>query len=379
MRDAQHPVVSPFWNAAYSDAGFIILGEVLARLSGMEYETALDRTLYEPLGLQHTSTAAPTGSDANVINRSTQENSSWAYDIPLYAAWVPCTTLIKLQLRLTFCPRSGGVYTSLADLRTFGLSILNSELLSPSTTQEWMKPRGGTGSLVELVGAPWEITRLMIPVSPGSNLTRVCDLYLKAGGNGDYTSVIALSPDHGFGYSILVAGSDATDSRWPIRDALGETFVRAAEFAAAENAQDNLSGAFVSNSSDGSNITLTVDDDQPGLGLQSFYINGENTLQNAVARIYPTGLYSDGASLAFRYKTDGTISASHRMIASGLPLPPRAAVEGGQGGDLFDHSFVWVGVGFFGSLDEFILEIVDGRLRSITTPYYDLVFDRVEL
>lgn len=162
-----------------------------------------------------------------------------------------------------------------------------------------MKPRSGTGSLVELVGAPWEILRLMIPVSPASNRTRVCDLYLKAGGNLDYTSVIALSPDHGLGFSILVAGYTASDARWPIRDALGETFVRAAEYAAAENAQDNLSGTFIRSSSEGTNITLTVDDDQPGLGLESFYVNGEDTLGNAVARLYPTGLYADGSSLAY--------------------------------------------------------------------------------
>lgn len=125
-------------------------------------------------------------------------------------------------------------------------------------------------------------------------------------------------------------------------------------------------------------MTLTVDDDQPGLGLESFYVNGEDTIGNAVARLYPTGLYADGTSLANQYKVEGTILASHRMIASGLPLPPRAAVEGGQGGDLFDHSFVWLGVGFFGSLDEFILKLIDGRLTSIRAPYYDLVFNRVE-
>lgn len=241
-----------------------------------------------------------------------------------------------------------------------------------------MKPRSGTGSLVELVGAPWEITRLTIPVSSTSNRTRVCDLYLKAGGNGDYTSVIALSPDHGLGYSILVAGLCASDARWPIRDALGETFVPAAEYAAAENARDNLSGTFVSNSSRGSNMTLTVDDDEPGLGLESFYINGEDNIGNAVARLYPTGLYADGTSLASQHTAEGTILASHRMIASALPLPPRAAVEGGKGGGLFDNSFVWNGVGFF-ELDEFVLELVDGRLTSVKSPYYDLELNRVEL
>lgn len=271
------------------------------------------------------------------------------------------------------------MYTSLADLRTTGLSILNSEVLPPTATREWMKPRGGTGSLVELVGAPWEITRLMIPVSPESNRTRVCDLYLKAGGNGDYTSVIALSPDHGLGYSIIVAGSEASSARWPIRDAAGETFVRAAEHAAAENARDNLSGTFVGNSSAGTNITLVVEDDQPGLGVESFYVDGVDNLENTVARLYPTGLYSDGTSLAAQYRADGTILASHRMVTSSLPLPPRAAVEGGQGGGLFDHSFIWLSVGFFGTLDEFILEIVEGRLTSIKAPYYNLDFRRVEL
>lgn len=266
----------------------------------------------------------------------------------------------------------------MADLRATGLSILNSDILSPATTQEWMKPRSGTGSLVELVGAPWEITRLMIPVSPASNRTRVCDLYLKAGGNGDYTSVIALSPDHGLGYSILVAGSTATAARWPIRDAVGETFVPAAEYAAVENARDNLSGTFVSNATEGTNLTLTVDDDQPGLGLESFFVNGEDKLKASVARLYPTGLYADGTSLAYQYKVGGTILTSHRMIANTLPLPPRAAVEGGQGDDLFDHSFVWQDVDFWGPLDEFVLEIVDGSLTRIMAPYYDLVFNRVE-
>lgn len=163
-----------------------------------------------------------------------------------------------------------------------------------------------------------------------------------------------------------MAGLSASDARWPIRDALGETFV-----PAAKNARDNLSGTFVSNSSQGSNITLAMHDDEPGLGLESFYVNGKDNIENAVARLYPTGLYADGASLALQYKAEGTILASHRMIASALPLRPRAAVEEGQGGGLFDNSFVWNGVGFL-ELDEFVLELRDGRLTSLKAPYYGL-------
>lgn len=160
---------------------------------------------------------------------------------------------------------------------------------------------------------------------------------------------------------------------------MGETFVQAAEYAAAENARHNLQGLFTSNSSDGTNLTLTVDDDEPGIGVQSFYISGEDKLENEAARLYPTGLYAGGTSLAHQYKVEGRILTSHRMISSGLPLHPRAAVEGGEGGGLFDHSFTWQTIDGLGPVDEFILEIVDGTLTSVRAPYYDVVFERVEI
>lgn len=86
MRDLQHPVISPFRTAAYSDAGYAILGQVLARFSGTSYDDALRDLVLEPLGLTHTSTTAPTGPDANVIDRSTQPDSAWGFDMPLYSA-----------------------------------------------------------------------------------------------------------------------------------------------------------------------------------------------------------------------------------------------------------------------------------------------------
>lgn len=240
-----------------------------------------------------------------------------------------------------------------------------------------MKPLSGTGSLVELVGAPWEITRLMLPVSADSNRSRVSDLYIKAGGNGDYTCVLGLSPDHGIGFSILVAGSTASDARWWIRDAVGETFIPAAEFAAVDNAKQNLAGVFVNDNSDGTNITLTVDKDQPGLGIGSYYVEGVDTVNGTSARIYPTGLNSYSRSLASLYKSQGKFSVAHRQISQKLPLKPRTAVEGGKGG-LFDHSFAWQSIDFAGPTDEFVLNLVDGRLESVTAPGSGLVFKRAD-
>lgn len=237
-----------------------------------------------------------------------------------------------------------------------------------------MKPMSGTGSLVELVGAPWEIQRLTIPATPGSNRTRVSDLYTKAGGNGDYTAIIALSPDHGIGYSLLVAGSSATSARWPLRDVLGETFIPAAEQAAAENAKKSLTGTFVAEGAESTNLTITFDEGKPGLGLESLYHEGVDIRSQILGlpepfpmsvRLYPAGITSS-KSLSSLYKSKGKISIKHTAVISPVPLPPRAAVEGGKGG-LFDNSQAWMSIGQFGSADEFVFNLVDGKLESVTS------------
>ncbi|KAJ6009942.1 hypothetical protein N7522_004958 [Penicillium canescens] len=359
MRDEKAPVISPFRNAIYSDGGFAVLGQVLARMTGKTFTEAIQETLFDPLDLDSMSTKVPKGSGLNVIDRSIiDKNSSWGLDLEIVAS-------------------TGSIYANGEDLRTAGLSILNSEILSAATTSEWMKPRSGTGSLVELVGAPWEISRLEIPVTPGSNRTRISDLYTKAGGNGDYTCIFALSPDQGIGYSILVAGSTASSARWPLRDMVGETFIQAAEHAAVENGKRNLAGTFVDAASPGTNLTLTVDKGRPGLGLKVFWVKGVNGVDNAHVRLYPTGLNSFSKSLSSLYKSKGTMRVAHRMVVPEIPLEPRAAVEGGKGG-LFDNSFAWMNLDFAGPSDKFIFNLVDGRLVSVEIPLAGLVLKRVD-
>ncbi|CAI7579681.1 unnamed protein product [Penicillium discolor] len=335
FRNERKPVISPFRNAVYSDGGFAILGQVLARLLGKTYREAVQEVLFDPLGLESMSTTVPTGSNLNVIDRrSIDKNTSWAGDVEIVAS-------------------TGSYYSNAADLRAAGLAILNSELLSPATTSQWMKPSSGTGSLVELVGAPWEISRLEIPVTPGSNRTRISDLYTKAGGNVDYTSIFALSPDH-----------------------VGETFIPAAEYAAAENARRNLAGTFVDEASPDTNLTLSVDRGHPGLGLKSFWIKGNNARDHAHWRLYPTGLNSLSRSLSSLYRTKGTLRVAHRMVEPQPQIKSRAAVEGGKGG-LFDNSFVWMNLEFVGPADEFIFNLVDGRLVSVEYPISGSVLKRV--
>ena len=271
-----------------------------------------------------------------------------------------------------------------------------------------MKPKSSTGSLVELVGAPWEIQRLAIPLSNTSNATRISDLYTKAGGNGDYTCVLALSPDHGIGFSILVAGETASTARWPLRNTLGDLFIPAAETASAANAAANLAGTFVHPTQHGTNLTLSTDfdnDDEssetggglPGLGLQSLYLNGTESRAlflalepsdpafhnpiTAAMRLYPTGVYSHSASLAALYKPmiphgAATRRLSHRLVVTGAPFAPRAGAEGGVGG-LFDNQPYWMTVDTFSDADEFVLEVGEGgRVVGVESVGLGVRFER---
>lgn len=243
-----------------------------------------------------------------------------------------------------------------------------------------MKPLAHTGTLTTSVGAPWEINRLSIPVSANSSRTRISDLYTKLGGNPPYGSVFALSPDHNIGFTINVA----PDVRIALRDVVGEAFVVAAEHAAWENAERNFAGTFVDESAEGRNLTLTVGDDVPGIGLRSWYYEGEEarvaiggvatTLPpaNVSVRLYPRGLEREEGN-------------TKRMLfgasAQRRPNNVHADVEGGA--TMFDRAITWQSVDFnnaptsFG-YDEFLLELVDGRLSSVTNRALNVTMTRVE-
>ena len=252
-----------------------------------------------------------------------------------------------------------------------------------------MKALGGTSALTVSVGAPWEINRLTLPVSKGSNRTRVSDFYTKLGGNSGYSVAFALSPDHGIGYSILVAGDTALRARGPLRNIVGEVFLPAAEHGAFENAAKSFAGTFADDTPQGSNLTLTVDDDHPGLGLSSWFENGTEwranlTMpgtvlppKNLTVRLYPTGLVEQSTSLSALYLVEGSTRISFRAVPQKLPIAPRAAVEGGKG--LFENSCeTWESVGFFAANDEFVFELVNGKVQGVKSKMSGTFMKRVD-
>lgn len=82
-------MISPWRNAVYSDGGFAILGQVLARISKKTFTEAIQEILFDPLGMNSTSTKVPKGSNLNVVNRTIiDQTSAWGGDLEIVASYV---------------------------------------------------------------------------------------------------------------------------------------------------------------------------------------------------------------------------------------------------------------------------------------------------
>lgn len=203
--------------------------------------------------------------------------------------------------RLTF-RSDGGFYSSSNDLAKFGQAILSYKLIEEGTTKAWLKPRTHTSSLGISVGAPWEIGR-------ANNLTvdgRVVDIYSKIGGLTDYNTWFMVIPDYGLTFSLVSAGPKSSlGTQLVIATEVLKPLVRAFEAASKAEANITYAGTYA-NSQTNSSITLEVDDES-GLYVQSWIMNGHDILETypifsagaasyLSVRLFPTGLESDNSS-----------------------------------------------------------------------------------
>ncbi|KAK4946532.1 hypothetical protein LTR10_014384 [Elasticomyces elasticus] len=201
-------------------------------------------------------------------------------------------SLVKtLKLKRTFwsTPKNdsnimaGGAWASVADFSELGRSILQSSILPKHLSREWLKPISHSEQLFSSVGRPWEIARMDVPVSSGSNNTRVVDLYTKSGGYGGYNSWLFLSPDHEIGIAVLVASISGGEAGSPTLFALSElalaTWIPAAEAAAREAAAANYVGTFASEDGLNSSVSLEVVPDHQGMRISQLVYNGTDILE----------------------------------------------------------------------------------------------------
>lgn len=212
----------------------------------------------------------------------------------------------------------------------FAQSILNSELLSPALTRAWFKPVSNTADLFGSSGMPWQIRRMLLPFSPGSNNTRATEILMSSGGIGAYRALLIMSPDHKIGFTMLFASLSPRAGLVSILpDLITEALVAAAEEAAREEAAARFAGKY-EGCEGGMSLTLEVEDGLPGLGVTSWTRGDDDMLSllgslrfgpGAVARLrlYPMDL-EDTKQVGFRgvYEPVGVDSTVRSGIFGGV-------------------------------------------------------------
>ncbi|KAJ5149866.1 hypothetical protein N7448_001444 [Penicillium atrosanguineum] len=279
----RHPIVPTSRTPIYSNAAFQILGYVVEAMAGDDYSKVLSDDILKPLNLSRTSYGAPDTSLGVIPNKGGLEwwNFAMGDEIP-----------------------AGGIYSSAKDMATIGRAILNSTLLPPALTRRWLKPVSHTSSLDYGVGAPWEI------LSFGSE--RPIDLYTKSGDIGTYSSVFALSPDHGVGFVVLGAGANTHKSLALASDLVSAILIPALEKSAKKQAAKRFAGTYALDSAN-SSITISTDDgpgllvtnwisDSSSMAAAFMSLNGMTGPSQLSTRLYPTGLESPG-KISFRAVT----------------------------------------------------------------------------
>ena len=340
------PVYLPWSTPIYSDLAYNILSYAVENITGKSFGDMMEKDIFKPLGMNTTYyTIVPTLNNAIIPGgkATTAATAFSSIDEPSIA--------------------SGGISSTINDLAKFGISILNSTLLCPEETRKWLKPISHTGSLYESVGRPWEILRITQPVTG-----RVNDLYTKVGGATGYSSFLILSPDHGAGFSILVAGNASTDlANTVIADALSSTVIPALEAQAAAEAARNFAGKYISASPTlNSSLTLAVTPSSGSGLLVTSWISNSTDMFSWLTKsagdelaLFPTDLRTAAFDQAGKVAYRGTFGSS--TFPSGLgPFTDQQTVDG---------TWVLVDSKIYGGviLDLFVFDVdAQGRAVSVS-------------
>ncbi|OAA60062.1 Beta-lactamase/transpeptidase-like protein [Cordyceps fumosorosea ARSEF 2679] len=262
------PNFLPWKTPVYSDLNFMLLGLAISDLTNTSIADVYSSAIFAPLNM----TSSSARSQNKTLSREVVVGTLESY---------------LLLDSLPFTAPSGGVLSTLGDLRKLGLGILNSTLLDRNATDRWMKPVSHTASLSYSIGAPWEIHRFVHPSG------RVTDIYTKLGDSGLYGAALVLIPQYDAGFAFLNGASadGRSETALGILDAVTTTVLPALEAEAAAEAKRNFVGTY-SSSTEGLNVSLTVGfnasldstDVHSGLVVTEWMYNGTDILKSIFFR-----------------------------------------------------------------------------------------------
>ncbi|KAI1274718.1 beta-lactamase/transpeptidase-like protein [Xylaria sp. FL0933] len=277
------PSFSPFVTPAYSDIGYVLLGYALEKMTGKSFRQSFEDKLVRPLNLSRTFYSAP--NDSVGVIPGDRMKTTWGFNMGNESP-------------------TGSVYCSASDLSAVGRAILKSTLMPWPVTRRWLRPVTFSSDPLSLVGSPWGVRRL--PFLQNSTY-QFATTYNKLGSIGKYSALLAIIPDFDIGFTVAAAGDLPAGLVTDIADALSNTYLPTLHAIARNQANITYAGVYTSDTAN-SSLTISVDEDHPGLGVGPWVSNGVNMMGLSVAlagnisanywgdmqpsvRLYPSGLW----------------------------------------------------------------------------------------
>ncbi|KAI1757644.1 beta-lactamase/transpeptidase-like protein [Xylaria castorea] len=262
LNGIQSPTFPAFQTPGYANTGFILLGRVISKLTGLPLnEEWFQKAVFGPLNMTSTSSLSPTKKP--------------------YPGYVVAGDAEAFAYQGGITSSSGGIFSTTNDLAKLGISMLNATLLPADQTRRWMKPNSFTAGIEFAVGLGWEIYRYTDKVTG-----HITDLYTKLGDSGNYASYIVVVPDYDFGFSVMVTSGIATAAERSaathlLADLISETILPALRDQAAAETKCNYEGTYTGMGQNTSTLTLAYNQTAGagfGLTLTSLVNNGHDLL-----------------------------------------------------------------------------------------------------
>jgi hypothetical protein len=131
------------WN--YSNSGYILLGLIVEKASGLSYEAYLQEFIFAPAGLVHTSASPENTLRENEISGYTLEESGFTDAVPLSLSW----------------PYSAGVIrSSVGDLNRWNTAVMSGAMVPPASMERAFRDHLLTDGSATHYGYGWSTGKL---------------------------------------------------------------------------------------------------------------------------------------------------------------------------------------------------------------------------
>lgn len=189
---------------AYSNTGYVLLAEVIERASGVGYVAFMQDSVLRPLGMTKTSLV--------LKGKGTLAHRARAYHRD-------GDRFVSDDLRDQWTLGSGGVYSTLTDLMTWYRAVIESRLLSPTSTSLLFETPVTLSGKKSYLGMGWS------DETPGRRTPEIEGLraYGSFGELAGFRSAILFYPDHGVAWIAL---SNSGDGAFPPKGMVERLFKR---------------------------------------------------------------------------------------------------------------------------------------------------------